>query len=237
MRIIPVIDVQGGVVVRGIAGRRAEYRPLVSRLTNSTEPAAVAAAIRQRLGFEEFYLADLDAIDGGRANVALYAEISGRLMVDAGIRDAASALTVAGTGADVVVGLETLPGPGALGEILRAVPPERVVFSLDLKNGRPMGATEPWGTDEPAAIAAAAVALGARRMIVLDIARVGVGEGPGTQELLRALRRRHGGVELITGGGVRGMEDVRALVAAGADGVLVASALHDGRIGRLKDEG
>jgi len=32
------------------------------------------------------------------------------------------------------------------------------------------------------------------------------------------------------GGGVRGAEDLRSVAASGCDAVLVASALHDGRL-------
>src|SRR5262249_42377243 len=64
MRIIPVLDVMNGVVVRGVAGRRSEYRPLVSRLTPSCRPEDVAAALHSHFGFTEFYVADLDAIAG-----------------------------------------------------------------------------------------------------------------------------------------------------------------------------
>jgi phosphoribosylformimino-5-aminoimidazole carboxamide ribotide isomerase len=38
-------------------------------------------------------------------------------------------------------------------------------------------------------------------------------------------------VTLLAGGGVRDVEDLRALAARGCDGALVATALHDGRIG------
>lgn len=246
MRIIPVIDVLGGVVVRGVAGRRAEYKPLVSRLTDSTEPLEVARALAERFGFGELYLADLDAIAGGPSKIELYAELgrtrrsiptaetsapaTGRVMVDAGVRDVASALSIVATGVEVVVGLETLAGPGALGAIAANLPVQRLVFSLDLKAGRPMGAVSAWGSTEPAEIAARAVELGVRRMIVLDLARVGTGEGVGTEELIRELRRRHPKIELIGGGGVRGPDDLRRLGEAGADAALVASALHDGRI-------
>ena len=64
MRILPVIDLKGGLVVRGVAGRRQEYRPVVSRLTPSSRPIDVAGAFRDHLGLDHLYLADLDAIAG-----------------------------------------------------------------------------------------------------------------------------------------------------------------------------
>ena len=66
MRVVAVLDLMGGKVVRGVGGRRSEYRPVVSRLTTSCDPVAVAEAFRQQLGIDELYLADLDAIAGAR---------------------------------------------------------------------------------------------------------------------------------------------------------------------------
>src|SRR5205085_9347687 len=60
--LLPVIDLMQGEVVHGIAGRREEYRPIVSILAESTKPLAVARAFREEFGFNELYLADLDAI-------------------------------------------------------------------------------------------------------------------------------------------------------------------------------
>ena len=56
------------------------------------------------------------------------------------------------------------------------------------------------------------------------------GSGAGTEFWCRQIRRTMPDVELIAGGGVRTWEDVERLGAAGADAVLVASALHDGTI-------
>jgi uncharacterized protein related to proFAR isomerase len=39
-------------------------------------------------------------------------------------------------------------------------------------------------------------------------------------------------VRLLTGGGVSGADDVARLETAGCDGVLVATALHTGRLGQ-----
>jgi phosphoribosylformimino-5-aminoimidazole carboxamide ribotide isomerase len=44
------------------------------------------------------------------------------------------------------------------------------------------------------------------------------------------IRDQFAGVEVFTGGGVRGLDDLRALEEVGVAGVLVASALHDGSL-------
>jgi phosphoribosylformimino-5-aminoimidazole carboxamide ribotide isomerase len=72
--------------------------------------------------------------------------------------------------------------------------------------------------------------LGIQRYIVLDIAHVGMGCGVRTAPVCQALRRRAPAVQIATGGGVRSMDDVVAAGQWGCDLVLVASALHDGRI-------
>ncbi len=69
-------------------------------------------------------------------------------------------------------------------------------------------------------------------MIVLDLAQVGMGNGPGTEALCRDLAITFPDVEIVAGGGVRGMEDLQSLKACGVRAVLVASALHDGRLHR-----
>ncbi len=232
--LIPVLDVQGGVVVRGIAGRRAEYRPVVSRLTASAEPLAVAAAFRAHFGLSRCYLADLDAIAGDPPALGLYAALHAAgctLWVDAGVRTARGAAPLVAAGVDTVIaGLETLAGPEVLAELCGTLGPERVLFSLDLKSGQPLAAATTWPERDPAALAARAVGLGVRRVLVLDLASVGVGGGTGTEALCRQLAADHPEVTVVAGGGVRDVVDLRRLAAVGVRGVLLASALHDGRI-------
>jgi phosphoribosylformimino-5-aminoimidazole carboxamide ribotide isomerase len=225
MRLIPVLDVLHGVVVRGVGGRRSEYRPIVSRLTSSTDPVEVARALVEHVRPAELYLADLDAIQGRPPAFAVYQAIRGlgaSLWVDAGVADATGARAVAATGCDVVAGLETVPGPGALGEIVDAVGAANVVFSLDLRDGVPLRAWNPVPD---------AVGLGITRLIVLDLARVGGGAGTGTDDRCRQIASTYPHVEVIAGGGVAGPDDLRRLETVGVRGALVASALHDGRLG------
>ncbi len=229
MRLIPVLDILNRVVVRGVAGNRDQYQPLESCLTNSVQPLDVARALRSRFGFHEVYVADLDAIMHGRAGHDLCRQLIAdgfHLLVDAGVSDPEQAERVLGTGAErVIVGLESCPSPAVLRAIVEAVTADRVLFSLDLKSGIPLGSA-PWGSDA-ARIASLAIDCGVGRLIVLDLAGVGAGAGVPTLPLCQQIRAAHGGaIEIITGGGVRDADDLKLLEQAGIDGVLVASVLH-----------
>lgn len=236
MRVIPVIDLMAGRVVRGVAGRRETYRPIESRLAESSDPLDVARAFRDALGLSTVYLADLDAIGGAEPawrTYAALAELGMHVWVDAGIRDGRRADRLELAGVDTIVaGLETVPGPRVLRALMEQLGAARIVFSLDLKAGEPLGDSAAWDKADARGIAARALDLGVRRMMVLDLARVGMGDGLGTEALCAWLRRRDADVELVAGGGVRGPDDLARLAEAGVDAVLVASALHDGRIGR-----
>ena len=233
MRVVPVIDVLGGTVVHAVAGRRHEYRPIVSGLTTSCDPEAVARVFRDRFDLHELYLADLDALDGAPPNLRLYyrlAEMGFEVWVDAGTRAASQAAQLHRAGvAVVVVGLETLTDWTGLEETVEKLSSQHVAFSLDLKNGRPLGRLASVATTAEQT-AEQAYQAGARRMIVLDLAHVGTGTGTGTEALCRWLRSRFENLELIAGGGIRQRSDLERLHAIGVDAALVASALHSGRI-------
>ena len=57
MQVIPVIDVMHGQVVRGVAGRRSEYRPIETILAADTRPSTVARALAA-CGFRVAYVAE-----------------------------------------------------------------------------------------------------------------------------------------------------------------------------------
>lgn len=237
-RIIPVLDVMNGQVVRAVAGRRTEYRPVVSKLTTSTEPVEVAKALIEATGASELYVADLDAITGtdrsGR-NVAILAEqVSVRLFADLGIRTPDDFACVPKSKNVVpVLGSETLAdldGVLAAGFEFHS----NWAFSLDLVRGRLLGNWSAWrdfgvrsDTDVWEMAAAAAMQMGAGTLILIDLAEVGTMSGPGTEYWCRKIKATIPEVQVVAGGGVRNWDDVERL---GADAVLVASALHDGTL-------
>jgi phosphoribosylformimino-5-aminoimidazole carboxamide ribotide isomerase len=234
MTILPVLDLLDGIVVRGVAGKRNAYRPVESQLVDNADPLLVVEAFRNQFGLSEIYLADLDAILHDRPNLPIYEALVNhgfRLIVDAGLRDTDRAEELFAHGVSAVIaGLETIPGPELLGDLTQAFHSDRILFSLDLKNGRPLGDLTLWKSSDPFEIGRQAIDAGITRMIVLDLAAVGIHQGISTIPLCQQLQDHFPQLEIVTGGGVRDADDLNQLAAIGIDGVLIASALHNGHI-------
>jgi phosphoribosylformimino-5-aminoimidazole carboxamide ribotide isomerase len=233
MRVVGVIDLKDGTAVHAVRGERERYRPVRSVIGGDPGDAlALARAFRAELGLDELYVADLDAIGGDGENSASIRSLArdARVMVDAGVSEPARAQALLDLGAHrVIVGTETLTGPDALDRLLAELPDGALVLSVDLRDGRVLS---------PHAQLAGLGALdavtrlhraGLREAIVLDLARVGSGAGPDVA-VIAQVHDAFPDLELLAGGGVRDVEDLRALAAVGAAGALVATALHSGVI-------
>jgi phosphoribosylformimino-5-aminoimidazole carboxamide ribotide isomerase len=234
MRILPVLDLKAGQVVHARAGRRHDYQPIVSTLTRSSQPVEVAQAFCNHFRLTELYVADLDAIAGAAPALATFSSLQSlgfRLWVDAGVRDIATVRPLLKAGMErIVVGLETVADPEALSSICQQIGADRVVFSLDLKEGVPLGDRSRWRQPDAWSIATQAIATGVRQVIILDLARVGGRSGIGTEDLCKRLAAQYPDVEVAAGGGIRNRTDLHRLQACGVRTALVASALHDGQL-------
>ena len=223
MQIIPVIDLMGGIVVRARMGERASYAPLVTPLATSSAPLDVVAGFLALHPFKTLYVADLDAIAGIGDNAGVLAELAAafpglRLWVDRGLADVAQAeACLAGNAGDLVIGSESQRGLELIGGLHAQA---RIILSLDFRGDEFQGPPE----------VLARPGLWPQRVIVMTLARVGSDAGPDMARLAGVVAVA-GGRKVYAAGGLRGVADVRALAAVGVAGVLVASALHDGRLG------
>jgi phosphoribosylformimino-5-aminoimidazole carboxamide ribotide isomerase len=233
MRIVPVLDLKGGIVVHARRGQRAQYAPLRSPLVDGCEPVPVARALCAVGQTRSLYVADLDALAGEPADVTTLAALSAvaELWVDAGAAAPERAADLARAGvARNVVGTESL-GPDAPVLSHAAAPEPPLMLSVDLRDGRLISPRPELAGRDPVAAAPLATLLGVHEVIVIDLARVGSDSGPPLREVAE-LAVALPGIAIYAGGGVRDDADLRALESAGASGALVATALHEGRITR-----
>ena len=239
LQIIGVLDLRGGRAVHARGGTRDRYTPVQNAAGWPIEPGnayTLAEVYTTVLGIPEIYAADLDAILDRTPQVDVtksLASLEAPLWLDAGVRSVEDARRAIDMGvSQVIVGLETLPSFDMLSAICSAVGHDRVAFSLDLREGQPMvtNGTRLDDARSPEEIANLAALAGVGALIVIDLARVGTGRGIDS-ELLARIRSTTSGLRLVAGGGVRGWDDLVRVAKAGYDAVLVATALHDGRIG------
>ncbi|MFM9842174.1 MAG: HisA/HisF-related TIM barrel protein [Dongiaceae bacterium] len=227
MEIIPVIDLMGGVVVHARRGERQNYQPLQSPLCAGSEPADVVGGYLTIHPFSTVYIADLDAItgrgDSGPAIAALRRQFPNlRFWVDNGLADISACRGWLQQGyGDLVIGSEVQRDASAIHDLTQENSAGRIVLSLDFKDGEFLG---PHGLLEQPL-------LWPQRIIAMTLSRVGSDIGPDFS-LLDQLRMKAPAKKLFAAGGVRGGEDLVELNRRGISGVLVASALHAGRIGK-----
>lgn len=220
--------------MRGIAGQRQNYQPNTSILTNSCDPSVVVRTFQKQFGLTDFYLADLDSIQTNDLNRCTIAELSGmpgKMFADCGLRSAKDVEEVLSLGVDkAILALETLPDIHTAKQLVRQFGADSLVFSLDLHDGTPITTSAEWLRVAPLTICQQLIDCGFTQFIVLDLAAVGTAKGTPTLQLCRELRAVIPKGRIISGGGIRGVDDIMAAQEAGIDAVLVASALHDGSL-------
>jgi HisA/HisF family protein len=235
MQLIPVIDLMQGRVVRAVRGNRQDYQPIVSALCASSEPLAVAQILCTHCATRTLYLADLDALLGGPAQIALLrALLRGlpelALWLDAGFASAGAADALRaeiGAGAERIVpvfGSESLASRAELERCFTgAAAADGAVLSLDRRDGQRLDAAGCWEAPQ----------LWPKRVIVMTLERVGADTGPDL-DTLAGVQRQSPSTFIVGAGGIRHPADLARAHAAGAGAWLVASALHDGRLPRVQ---
>ncbi len=228
----PAIDLRDGAAVRLVQGD-------FDRSTIFNEDPVAQARDFAREGATHLHVVDLDgALTGTPVHAPIVAQMAaafpGVVQLGGGLRDRAAVETAIATGVDrVVVGTAVLDddafvrwAAGRLGD--------RLVVSLDARDG--MVATHGWTqvSDRAAVDVAAELArTGVRHLLYTDIGRDGTLDGPNLAAL-KQVAQAAPPLTILAAGGIASLDDLTALAemrVPNIRGVIVGRALYEGRFG------
>ena len=230
MILFPAIDLKDGVCVRLVRGDMA------TATVFNGDPATQAWQFADA-GFSWLHVVDLDGAIAGRSlNGAAVAAIRGavglRMQLGGGIRNRAAIDHWLALGVDrVVLGTSALRDPELVREAA-ADHPGRIVVGIDARDGRV--AIEGWSETTGIGVVELARGFedcGVAAIVYTDIVRDGTLVGVDANAVAAVARQIR--VPVVVSGGVSSLDDIAALKAREADGivgVICGRALYDGRI-------
>jgi len=232
-RIIPVIDILDSKAVHAIKGERAKYKPLKSKLINSSDPIEIIKILNQKFKFREFYIADLDAIIKDSPNLEILSTILKipeiDVILDPGIKNKEDLLKYSNYNIKkLILGLESINDYNVINEGLRIFGKFKLILSLDMFKGKILSKIKGLRNQNPINVVKKLKRFGVKELILLDLFRVGQKIGGIPQIYLKILKNFKGSV--LVGGGIKDLMDLTSYYNNKFSGVLIATALYDGSI-------
>jgi len=256
--VIPVMDLMIGQVVWAKGGNRDAYRPLESRLTNSSQPLEVAKAIFAQTGCDWLYVADIDSFAGANPSWSVFEsliEAGFNLLIDANWLleqriDEAIERFANSDNVKLIISTETIRQADQFAVFKKltdaGITP---VFSLDMRGAEVIAKDPDIAGLTPLELVHMAWQAGVQHLIQLDLATVGQGasdidpsgsnaaledelndQRSNRLSLLLEIADELPELVLISGGGMRDDADCQKILSSGCQHVLVASAIYDGRL-------
>lgn len=233
MMLIPAIDLRDGRCVRLFQG------DFEQETRYPVDPVQLAVHYRD-LGARWLHIVDLDGAKRGEpVNLPLIAQMRAATGIDVqvggGVRSRASLEQTLAVASRVVIGSLAVSQPELVGSWLTEFGGERLTLALDVRldaAGTPMIATHGWTQASTLSLAAAIeryLPAGLRHVLCTDIDRDGALTGPNA-ELYRECVERWPGIAFQASGGVRDVDDLRALTTARVAATVSGKALLEGRL-------
>lgn len=229
IEIIPAIDIIDGKCVRlsqGDYDRKTVY---------STTPVEMAR-IYADAGIKRIHLVDLDGAKSGYpCNLSALEEIAGLGVLDiewgGGIKTAEGLSAVLDAGADhAIIGSLAVKQPEMFEDWLALYGGGKVILGADTRYGKV--AVSGWLEDTGLSVENLVdrfIPYGLQEVIVTDISKDGMLEGPST-ELYLDLQKKYPGIILTVSGGISSIDDIRKLDESGLERVIVGKAIYENRI-------
>lgn len=227
MIIFPAIDLRGGKCVRLIQG------DFDKETVYSDDPQATALKW-QFLGAKFLHVVDLDGARAGSpqnldAIKKILAAVKIPIEVGGGIRTLEDTEKLLSLGVRrVILGSVAVENISLVEAAVKKFG-DKIVVGIDARGG--FVAVHGWEKSSAVKadeLAKKIVAAGVKTIIYTDISKDGMLSGVNTKTFTELAK--YSGAEIIASGGVKSIEDIRALKAAGIAGVIVGKAIYTGTL-------
>ena len=230
MVIFPAIDIRGGKCVRLFKGDFAQETVF------SDKPEEMAAKWEAQ-GGKFLHLVDLDgALAGKSVNLDVVKRIVDTVKIPVelggGIRTMENIDEVLALGVQrVILGSVAVKNPALVKEACQKYG-DRVVVGIDAKDG--IVAVDGWGVSgdvEVTVLAKEMAKAGVKTIIYTDISRDGTLSGVNVEATARLARES--GIQVVASGGVKSLDDIKALLPYekdGIEGVIVGKSIYTGSL-------
>ena len=226
MKIIPSIDLMNGQVVRLYKGD-PEHKTVYSN-----DPISIAKKW-ENAGADMIHLVDLDATLGLGSNFELIKKIvscvSIPVEIGGGLRSESLILDSLDIANRVVIGTFAFKEPELLQKLLIKLGPEKIVISVDHKDG--LIVTHGWQSTTDISLIDSMnefLHVGFTEFLLTNVNRDGTLEGPDLEFLKQACDLEKANV--IASGGISNINDISKVKENNAWGVILGKALYENKI-------
>ncbi|MFX1345358.1 MAG: HisA/HisF-related TIM barrel protein [Promethearchaeota archaeon] len=232
-KVIPVLDILNSETVHAVKGERARYEPLKSKLFKSSNPVEILNVLKHVHKFNEFYIADLDAITRRKPNFVLLKnilKISGiDILIDPGIINSKDTQQFSKYEIKkLIIGLETIQSLGVVEKALDLLSKKDLIISIDMYKGEILTKAKGLINKSCLEIIKIIESMGIKELILLDLFRVGQKIGGIPRQYLEIQNSFSG--DIYVGGGIKDYKDIISYKQNNFAGILIATALYDGTI-------
>jgi phosphoribosylformimino-5-aminoimidazole carboxamide ribotide isomerase len=226
--IFPAIDLKDNQCVRLTQG---DYK---QKKVYATNPEIVARKW-EKYGAPFLHLVDLDgAKDGFISNKTsienIVQNVSIPVQLGGGIREEKTVRALLNLGVTrVILGTVAVENPSLVAKLVRTYGAERIVVSIDAKNGKV--ATRGWqNVSEVDALTFCETLekIGIKTIVYTDILRDGMLEGPNIAIYKELTEKTN--LQVIASGGISSLEDIKELAALGLYGTIIGKALYEDKV-------
>jgi len=220
MELIPAIDLLDNIVVKAFLGERKKYKPINTKLANSSRLENVITGLLKEYKFKIIYIADLNAIMGNKNNFKSIKKVIRKFpkidfWVDYGVKNFLDFKKYHDDRFKTIIGSETLKSTDELKKIYKHKKRE-FILSLDFKNNFFLGPKNLIKNNK----------LWPKKTIFMILDSVGSKKRSKLIKLFNLDKKK----DYYLAGGISNNKDIKFLEEKGFKGAILSTAIHEKNI-------